>query len=86
MPLPQLRKLLDGCSVKGRPPTTRNRLWHEHLTDRRDEALIRLMLESGGMRISEVTGLRVDDIDFEDDTVTVMGKAADRARSRSATP
>lgn len=35
VPLPQLRKLLDGCSVKGRPPTTRNRLWHEHLTDRR---------------------------------------------------
>ena len=74
VPLPQLRTLLDACQVKGKPSTQRNRQWHEHFTGRRDEAMIRLMLEPGGMRVAEVTGLTLGDVDFENDTVLVVGK------------
>ena len=56
-----LRKLLKAC--EGRD-----------FLDLRDAVLIRLMLEPGGMRRAEITGLTVDSIDLENDVVVVMGK------------
>lgn len=44
-----------------------------HLTDRRDTAMIRL-LEDTGMRRAECATLRVEDVDLDELTVTVMGK------------
>ena len=41
--------------------------------DRRDLAIIRLLVDSG-MRLSEVAGLTVDDIDFDLDVANVLGK------------
>lgn len=40
----------------------------------RDTALFRLMLEPGGLRRAEVTGLSLADLDLDDDVVRVMGK------------
>jgi site-specific recombinase XerD len=40
----------------------------------RDSAVIRLMLEPGGMRRAEVVGLTLSAIDLENDAVVVMGK------------
>jgi site-specific recombinase XerD len=56
-----LRRLLKAC--EGRD-----------FLDLRDTALIRLMLEPGGMRRAEIVGLTVDSIDLENDVVVVMGK------------
>lgn len=42
-------------------------------TERRDTALIRLLIDSG-IRSSELLGLAVDDLDFEQDVALVMGK------------
>jgi site-specific recombinase XerD len=61
VPVDDLRKLLRAC--EGRD-----------FLDLRDAALIRLMLEPGGMRRAEVAGLTVDSIDLENDVVVVMGK------------
>jgi site-specific recombinase XerD len=44
------------------------------LVDRRDNAMIRLFLEPGGPRLSEMTVLSVAAVDLESDFVTVMGK------------
>ena len=55
-----LRKLLKAC--EGRD-----------FLELRDTALIRLMLEPGGMRRAEIIGLTVDSIDLENDVV-VVGK------------
>lgn len=41
--------------------------------DRRDAAIIRLFA-STGLRLSELTGLKVDDIDLRNETATVLGK------------
>ncbi len=41
--------------------------------DRRDEAIIRLLLDTG-MRIRELAGLRVDDVDLDTEVAIVMGK------------
>lgn len=41
--------------------------------DRRDNAIIRLFIDSG-LRLSELAGLAVDDIDFAHNVVVVMGK------------
>jgi site-specific recombinase XerD len=57
----ELRRLLKAC--EGR-----------EFLELRDSALIRLMLEPGGMRRSEVIGLTVESIDLEGDVVVVMGK------------
>lgn len=43
-------------------------------TDRRDTALWRLMLEPGGLRLAEVTGLALADVDLDTDVVLVLGK------------
>src|ERR1017187_296471 len=47
----QLKALLKACSGTG-------------FEDRRDAALIRLFIDAG-MRLAELTGLKVDDIDFD---------------------
>jgi site-specific recombinase XerD len=47
--------------------------------NRRDTAILRLLIDSG-MRLSEVTNLGVDDLDFEADVANVMGKGR-RARA-----
>jgi site-specific recombinase XerD len=56
----QLRNLLKVCEGPG-------------FEQRRDMALIRLLIDSG-MRLSEISGLSVSDIDFRDDVALVMGK------------
>lgn len=55
-----LRRLLAAC--EGR-----------RLVDRRDLAIIRLMIDSGG-RLSEIAGLRVSDVDLDQQCCTVIGK------------
>jgi site-specific recombinase XerD len=61
VPIDDLRKLLKAC--EGRD-----------FLDLRDTALIRLMLEPGGMRRAEVIGLTLDAVDLEGDVVVVLGK------------
>src|SRR3954452_18058468 len=56
----QLRTLLAGAKSNS-------------FVDRRDNAIMRLLLDTGG-RLSEVAGLRVDDLDFEHDVAHVLGK------------
>jgi len=41
--------------------------------DRRDTALLRLLLDTG-MRRGEITGLKLDDLDLDQDVAIVMGK------------
>jgi site-specific recombinase XerD len=60
VPDDDLRRLLVACSGK-------------EFDARRDTALVRLFLDTG-CRLAEVTGLRVEDIDFELQTVGVIGK------------
>lgn len=63
-----LKRLLGACDAKG-------------FIDRRDAALIRLFLD-GGLRLAEMTGLRVEDIDLRGGVVEVKGKGS-RRRSPS---
>jgi site-specific recombinase XerD len=56
----QLRALLKACEGKGYP-------------ERRDTAIIRLFADTG-MRLSELTNLTVDDVDFTDNIALVLGK------------
>lgn len=46
---------------------------HRSSADRRDTAILRLFLDTG-MRLSELTGLRVEDLDFDQDIARVVGK------------
>ena len=41
--------------------------------DRRDNAIFRLFLDTG-MRLSELTNIKVEDLDFDTDSVLIMGK------------
>lgn len=43
--------------------------------DRRDEALIRLLLDCG-LRVSEITGIDLADLDLDGESVTVTGKGS----------
>ncbi|ASF09115.1 hypothetical protein NBRGN_067_00350 [Nocardia brasiliensis NBRC 14402] len=61
-----LKTLLDGCSGTD-------------FESRRDNAIIRLFADTG-CRCGEVANLEVDDLDFEEDTVLVIGKGG-RPRS-----
>lgn len=61
IPLDDLRKLLKAC--EGR-----------EFLELRDAAIIRLMLEPGGMRRAEAVGLTVDSVDLDSDVVVVVGK------------
>lgn len=63
VPEDDLRKLLKVCDGKG-------------FLERRDTAILRLMLEPGGMRRAEVCGLRLSDVDLEQDVVIVTGKGS----------
>jgi site-specific recombinase XerD len=56
----ELRKLLDACAGTD-------------FEDRRDNAIIRLFLDSG-MRRGELAGLRVEDVDLDQEAAVVMGK------------
>jgi site-specific recombinase XerD len=56
----QLRRLVRSC--EGRD-----------FESRRDMAVIRLFIDTG-MRLSELAGIRVDDVDFDANVVVVMGK------------
>lgn len=56
----QLRKLLDACAGPG-------------FDERRDRAIILLLIDTG-IRLSEIAGLTVDDIDWELDVANVIGK------------
>lgn len=47
----------------------------KHFRDRRDEAAIRLLIDCG-MRISELTGIDLTDLDLDAETVTVTGKGS----------
>lgn len=60
LPIDTLKALLKACDGRD-------------LISRRDTAIIRLLIDTGG-RISEVGELRVDDVDLDQDTVTVIGK------------
>jgi site-specific recombinase XerD len=55
-----LRKLLSACEGQG-------------FEDRRDTALFRVMIDTG-VRLSEVTGLRVEDLDLDLAVIVVLGK------------
>jgi site-specific recombinase XerD len=56
----ELRKLLDACAGTD-------------FEDRRDNAMVRLFLDSG-MRRGELAGLRVEDVDLDQEAAVVMGK------------
>lgn len=60
IPDEDLRKLLKACDGAG-------------FEDRRDTALFRVMLDTG-VRLSELTGLQVGDVDFDLEVVQVIGK------------
>jgi integrase len=55
-----LRKLLKTCEDRT-------------FEDRRNVAMLRTLIESG-CRLGEVAGLKVEDVDFEEDVVYVVGK------------
>jgi site-specific recombinase XerD len=61
VPLDDLRLLLKVCEGRG-------------FTERRDTAVIRLFCEPGGLRLSELTNLQVEDVDLRLDAVSVSGK------------
>lgn len=47
----------------------------QRFTDRRDTAILRLFIDTG-MRLGELTGLRMKDIDFEANLALVVGKGS----------
>jgi site-specific recombinase XerD len=55
-----LRKLLKACEGSG-------------FEERRDLAVLRMFIDTG-MRLAECSGVRLEDVDFESETVTVTGK------------
>lgn len=57
-----LAALIGACRGKG-------------FNDRRDEAVIRLLIDCG-LRVSELTGIDLDDLDLDGETVTVTGKGS----------
>lgn len=61
VPIDQLRKLLKVCEGKD-------------FLGLRDTAILRVMLEPGGMRRSEVAELMVSSVDLDYDSILVMGK------------
>jgi site-specific recombinase XerD len=61
-----LAALIAACKGKG-------------FRERRDEAVIRLLIDCG-LRVSEVTGIELDDLDLDGESVRVTGKGS-RARA-----
>jgi integrase/recombinase XerD len=72
----QLRALVKACQ----PPTAEERTGLPSLRHRRDEAIVRLMLETG-MRASECVNLHVEDIDFGTNTVVVRRGKGGKGRT-----
>ena len=64
----QLRALLDACAGKG-------------FTARRDMAIVRLFAD-GGLRLAELSGLSVADVDLRERMVYVKGKGTRRSGPR----
>lgn len=58
----ELTALLKACSGRD-------------IADRRDEAMLRMLLDCG-IRVSELTGLRVADVDLDNEYATVTGKGS----------
>ena len=56
----QLRRLLKACDGR-------------HFAARRDSAIIRLLIDTG-LRRGECAGIMLDDLDLDDQVVTVLGK------------
>jgi integrase/recombinase XerC len=56
-----LKALIAACAGK-------------EFADRRDEAIVRMFVDTG-MRVSEMCGIRLDDLDMKADQVTVRGRA-----------
>jgi site-specific recombinase XerD len=68
----ELGKLLKACAV-GRG---KSGAWDRAIFDgRRDETLLRLLADCG-LRVSELTGLNLDDLDLDRETVFVIGKGS----------
>lgn len=57
-----LRRLIAACKGK-------------EFNDRRDEAFIRLLIDCG-LRASELTGIHIDDLDLDGESVVVTGKGS----------
>lgn len=68
----QLKRLITACQGKS-------------LQDRRDEAIVRLMLETG-MRASEVISLQVSDVNLHDGLVTVHRGKGGKGRTAPFSP
>ena len=68
LPVEDVRRLLEAPDV-------------ETLAGARDRAILELLYGSG-LRISELTGLDVDDVDLEEGSVRVLGKGGRNARCR----
>jgi site-specific recombinase XerD len=64
----QLRALLDACAGKG-------------FTARRDAAIVRLFAD-GGLRLAELSGLAVGDVDLRERLIYVKGKGTRRSGPR----
>ena len=62
LPNAELAALLGACRGK-------------NFRDRRDEAVIRLLIDCG-LRVSEVTGIDVEDLDLDGESVQVTGKGS----------
>ena len=58
----ELRALLKACEGSD-------------FVDRRDTAIVRTFIDTGA-RLSEMAGLRMDDVDLDDQTLTVTGKGS----------
>lgn len=68
----ELGRLLKVCQV----PRGKAGAWDRAIFDgRRDEVLIRLLADCG-LRVSELTGLTLDDVDLDRETVFVIGKGS----------
>lgn len=68
LPIPDIgvvRAMLESCRPKGRKPD---------FYDRRDEFMIRLLCEPGGIRCNELARLPMEHLDMRADLVTVHGK------------
>jgi site-specific recombinase XerD len=60
-----VQAMLESCRPKGRKAAFR---------DLRDDFVIRLICEPGGMRLNEVAGLPLEHLDLREDSVTINGK------------
>ena len=63
----EMKRLLKTC--EGAPKDS------QRFADRRDAAIIRIFVDCG-LRLSELTNLKLDDIDLADDVIRVLGKGS----------